>query len=77
MLFCVNCQSINVHSIEFRTDGPARTNVLMPVNEGVEVITDDDLSKYVSGYYCHECRQFCSVRVLNIPTKLKKEVSGL
>jgi hypothetical protein len=58
---CSDCGSDKVYSIEFRTDAGACARTLNAVNEGVEDIANDDLSKYLGGYYCHKCQGFCSV----------------
>lgn len=59
---CADCGSTKVYYIEFRTDGGATARTLDAVNDGVEELDNDDLPKYLGGYYCHACSSLCSTK---------------
>lgn len=63
MRVCVDCESNNVHYIEFRTDC-TNANSIGSINDGVGEITNNDLPYYLYGYYCHDCKTFCSIKEL-------------
>jgi hypothetical protein len=56
---CHECGSLDVHSIEFRTDyNHPRTLNALNDNPWIE---DEDLPHYLDGKYCHSCMQLVSV----------------
>jgi hypothetical protein len=59
---CAYCGSLNIYRIEFRTDGGAYARTLDAVNDGIEEIENEDLPKYLNGFYCHSCKTFCSIK---------------
>lgn len=61
---CNDCESSSVYYIEFRMDNTHTHNLQKVNNEdkGIKHITDNDLPKYLGGYYCHQCESFCSLK---------------
>ena len=60
LIKCIECNGINVHSLEFRMDY-SRTRVISSVNQCVKEISNDDLPYRLEGHYCKDCDILVSV----------------
>jgi hypothetical protein len=65
MKVCVECESREVYSVEFRTDY-ALPRYLDPVNKDIAEIDDEELPYRLEGHYCHGCNSLVSVEEVKI-----------